>query len=59
MTDATAATLRRLLAYMGQIETLVLSRRAEAMRRVRDADVARCAKDAAAIRDEVRARRAA
>ncbi len=59
MTEATAASLRRLLAYMGQVETLVLSRRAEAMRRVRDTDVARCAKEAAAIREEVRARRAA
>ncbi len=57
MTDGPAASLRRLLAFMGQVETLVLSRRAEAMRRVRDADVVRCATDAAAIRAEVRARR--
>ncbi len=51
-----ARTLRALLAYMGQVETLVLSRRAEAMKRVRDADVLRCSAEAQAIRDEVRAR---
>jgi hypothetical protein len=44
---------------MGQVETLVLSRRADAMRRVRDADVVRCSQQARAIRDEVRARKSA
>jgi hypothetical protein len=57
LSDAAARSLRNLLAYMGQVETLVLSRRAEAMRRVRDADVVRCASEAAAIRGEIRARR--
>jgi len=57
LTDGTARTLRQLLAYMGQVETLVLSRRADAMRRVRDADVVRCSQQARAIREEVRARK--
>ena len=57
LTDGTARTLRQLLAYMGQVETLVLSRRADAMRRVRDADVVRCSDQARAIREEVRARK--
>jgi hypothetical protein len=57
LTDGTARTLRQLLAYMGQVETLVLSRRADAMRRVRDADVVRCSAQARAIREEVRARK--
>jgi hypothetical protein len=48
-------TLRALLAYMGEVETLVLSRRVEAMRRVRDADVLRCSTEARAIVDAVRA----
>jgi hypothetical protein len=55
-----ARSLRALLAYMGQVETLVLSRRAEAMRRVRDADVLRCSTQARAISSAMReARRTA
>lgn len=46
--------LRKLLAYMGEVETLVLSRRAEVMRRVHDADVVRCSREARVIMDEVR-----
>jgi hypothetical protein len=46
--------LRELLAYMGCVETLVLSRRADAMRKVRDADVIRCSRQAQAIVDEAR-----
>jgi hypothetical protein len=56
MTEDTGRTLRNLLAYMGRVETLVLSRRAEAMRQVRDADVVRCAAQARAVLGEVRAR---
>ena len=59
LSDAGGRALRQLLAYMGQVETLVLSRRADAMRRVRDADVVRCSQQARAIRDEVRARKSA
>lgn len=59
LSDGAARSLRDLLAYMGRVETLVLSRRAEAMRQVRDADVVRCAAAARAIVDEMRARRAA
>jgi hypothetical protein len=59
LSDAGGIALRNLLAYMGRVETLVLSRRAEAMRQVRDADVIRCAAQARALVDEMRARRAA
>ena len=59
LSDASAHTLRHLLAYMGRVETLVLSRRSEAMRQVRDADVVRCSEQARALVDELRARRAA
>jgi hypothetical protein len=57
LSEESGRALRTLLKYMGEVETLVLSRRAEAMRRVRDADVVRCSRDARAIADEVRARR--
>ena len=57
VSDATGRELRTLLAYMGRVETLVLSRRAEAMRQVRDADVVRCATQARAISAEIRARK--
>ena len=57
ISDATGRSLRSLLAYLGQVETLVLSRRSEAMRRVRDADVVRCARTARVVLDEVRAAR--
>lgn len=57
ITPEIGRSLRALLAYMGQIETLVLSRRAEAMRRVRDADVIRCAEQAKKVTDAVRAAR--
>jgi hypothetical protein len=59
LSDESGRTLRALLSYMGRVETLVLSRRAEAMRQVRDADVVRCASQARAISAEVRARRSA
>ncbi len=57
LSDGTARALRSLLGYLGQVETLVLSRRSEAMRRVRDTDVVRCAKTARIVQDEVRAAR--
>ncbi|HSQ62685.1 MAG TPA: DUF4350 domain-containing protein [Polyangiaceae bacterium] len=57
VSDTTARSLRSLLTYLGQVETLVLSRRAEAMRRVRDADIVRCSKTARTVLDEVRAAR--
>jgi len=56
LSDAMGASLRALLAYMSRVETLVLSRRADAMRQVRDADVARCAAEMRAVVDEIRAR---
>jgi len=59
VSDETGRKLRALLAYMGRVETLVLSRRADAMRQVRDADVVRCSNEARAISAEIRARRAA
>ena len=59
LSDARGRELHELLGYMGRVETLVLSRRAEAMKQVRDADVVRCAARARAIVDEMRARRAA
>ncbi len=57
ITPDVGRSLRALLAYMGQVETLVLSRRAEAMRRVRDADVIRCSAQARMISDALRASR--
>jgi hypothetical protein len=54
LSDESGRTLRALLAYMGQVETFVLSRRADAMRRVRDADVVRCSAQARAIAAELR-----
>ena len=59
ITPDVGRSLRALLGYMGQVETLVLSRRAEAMRRVRDADVVRCSEQARSILDAVRAARPA
>jgi hypothetical protein len=53
LSDESGRTLRALLAYMSEVETLVLSRRAEAMRRVRDADVLRCSRQARAIVGEL------
>jgi hypothetical protein len=58
LSDESGRTLKALLAYMGEVETLVLSRRADAMRRVRDADVLRCARQAHDIAAELRSRHA-
>ena len=57
LTPDVGRSLRALLSYMGQVETLVLSRRAEAMRRMRDADVIRCSEQARMISDALRAAR--
>ncbi len=57
ITPDVGRSLRALLGYMGQVETLVLSRRAEAMRRVRDADVIRCSEQARVVSDALHAAR--
>ncbi len=49
-----ASALRVLLKRMGEVETLVLSRRAEAMRRVHDAEVVLCSNEATRILAEAR-----